>query len=108
LKPQRYVIRWSGQARDMLITILDRRVRQSIFEEVKTLENEPEKQGKPLIGELMGFRSLSAAGKRYRVIYQTEKEKFIVWILALGIRKEGSKRDIYTLAKKLIKLRLLE
>lgn len=108
MKPQKFVIRWSTQARDLLMAISDRRVRQNIFEKVRVLENKPEKQGKPLIGELRGFRSLRAAGQRYRIIYQIEKEKFIVWVVALGIRKEGSKRDIYTLAKKLLKLRLLE
>jgi hypothetical protein len=32
----------------------------------------------------------------------------MVWIVALGIRKEGSKRDIYALAKKLLKLYLMK
>ena len=68
------------------------------------LGTEPEKQGKPLIGELSGYRSLRTAGQRYRIIFRIEKEKTMVWIMALGIRKEGSKRDIYTLAKKLISL----
>ena len=68
------------------------------------LGTEPEKQGKPLIGELAGYRSLRAAGQRYRIIFRTEKEKTMVWIMALGIRKGGGKRDIYTLAKKLISL----
>ena len=31
-----------------------------------------------------------------------------VFVVALGIRKEGSRRDIYSLAKKLIRLRLLQ
>ncbi|NWG04640.1 MAG: type II toxin-antitoxin system RelE/ParE family toxin [Syntrophaceae bacterium] len=92
----------------MLITISDRHVREKIFEKVKSLEEEPEKQGKALTGELMGYRSLRAVGQRYRILYQIEREKLIVWIVALGIRREGSKRDIYTLAKKLLKLRLFE
>lgn len=108
MRLQKFTIHWSAQARGMLISISDHRVRQSILEKVKVLEDEPEKQGKPLIGELMGFRSLRAAGQRYRVIYQIEKGKSKVWILALGIREEGSKRDIYTLAKKLLKLRFFE
>jgi len=72
------------------------------------LEQDPEKKGKPLIGELSGFRSLRVAGQRYRIIYRIEKEKIMVSIVALGIRKEGNKKDIYTLAKKLIKLRLIK
>jgi len=35
-------------------------------------------------------------------------EKNVVFIVAVGRRKEGSKEDIYTLAKKLLKLKLLE
>jgi mRNA interferase RelE/StbE len=99
-----FTIRWSAQARDMLISIRDRRVREKIVEQVRLLEAEPEKQGKHLIGELSGYRSLRAVGQRYRIIYRIEKEKTMVWIIALGIRKEGSKRDIYTLAKKLLNL----
>ena len=108
MKPEKFVIRWSAQARDLLMAISDRRVRENIYEKIHALEDEPEKQGKPLTGELIGYRSFRAAGQRYRIIYQIEKEKFIVWVVALGMRKEGSKRDIYTLAKKLLKLRLLE
>jgi len=88
----------------MLLSIQDRRVREKIVEQVRLLGTEPEKQGKPLIGELSGYRSLRTAGQRYRIIFRIEKEKTMVWIMALGIRKEGSKRDIYTLAKKLISL----
>lgn len=108
MKPQKFVIQWSAQARDMIITISDRRVREKIFEKVKALEEEPEKQGKALTDELMGYRSLRAVGQRYRILYQIEREKLIVWIVALGIRREGSKKDIYTLAKRLLKLRLFE
>jgi mRNA interferase RelE/StbE len=88
----------------MLMSISDRRVRERIYEKVRVLEDEPEKQGKPLTGELSGYRSLRAVGQRYRVIYRMEREKLLVWIIALGIRKKGSKRDIYTLARKLLKL----
>jgi mRNA interferase RelE/StbE len=92
----------------MLISLSDRRVREKIFEKVRGLEEEPEKQGKPLIGELSGYRSLRAVGQRYRIIYRVEKEKLMVWIVALGIRREGSQRDIYALAKKLLKLYLVK
>lgn len=108
MRLQKFTIRWSAQARDMLVSISDRRVREKIYEKVRGLEEEPEKQGKPLTGELSGYRSLRAAGQRYRIIYRTDKDKIMVWIVALGIRKEGSKRDIYALAKKLLKLYLIK
>jgi mRNA interferase RelE/StbE len=104
VKRQGFTIRWSAQARDMLLSISDRRVRETLYEKVKLLEAEPEKQGKPLTGELSGHRSLRAVGQRYRIIYRIEREKSMLWGIALGIRREGSQRDIYTLAKKLLKL----
>ena len=108
MRLQPFTIRWSAQARDMLLSISDRRVREKIYEKVKLLEEEPEKQGKPLTGKLSGYRSIRVAGQRYRIIYRTERDKLTVWIVALGIRKEGSKRDIYTLAKKLLRLYLIK
>jgi mRNA interferase RelE/StbE len=97
-----FSIGWTAQARDLLMSISDRRVREKIVEQVKTLETEPEKQGKPLTGELSGYRSLRSVGQRYRIIYRIEKEKAVVWIIALGLRKAGNKRDIYSLAKRLL------
>jgi len=95
------------QARLMLETVQDRRVRESIRDRIDGLAQEPEKQGRPLMGDLLGFRSLRAVGQRYRVIYRVEKGKVLVLVVALGVRKEGSKRDVYELARKLLRLRLL-
>ncbi len=53
----------------MLEAIQDRRVRDKIRDRIDGLAQEPEKQGKPLTGELTGYRSLRAVGQRYRVIY---------------------------------------
>ena len=95
-------------ARQMLLAIRDRRVRRSLAERIDGLANEPDKQGKPLIGELEGLRSLRAVGQRYRIIYRIEKQTIVVMIVAVGLRKEGSKKDVYSLAKKLLRLRLLD
>ncbi len=92
----------------MLKDISDRRIRGKISEVIDRLAEEPEKQGKPLIDDLAGYRSIRAVGQRYRIIYKVEKERVVVVVVALGIRKEGNKRDIYALAKKLIALRLIE
>jgi mRNA interferase RelE/StbE len=91
----------------MLEAIQDRRVRDKIRDRIDGLAEEPEKQGKPLTGELTGYRSLRAVGQRYRIIYQIEEGKVLVLVMALGIRKEGSGKDIYMLAQKLLRLRLL-
>lgn len=91
----------------MLEKIQDRRVRDKIRDRIDGLAEEPEKQGKPLTGELTGYRSLRAMGQRYRIIYRIEEGKVLVLVMALGIRKEGSGKDIYVLAQKLLRLRLL-
>jgi mRNA interferase RelE/StbE len=91
----------------MLEAIQDRRVRDKIRDRIDGLAEEPEKQGKPLTGELTGYRSLRAVGQRYRIIYRIEEGKVLVLVMALGVRKEGSGKDIYVLAQKLLRLRLL-
>ena len=91
----------------MLEAIQDRRVRDKIRDRIDGLAEEPEKQGKPLTGELTGYQSLRAVGQRYRIIYRIEGGKVLVLVMALGIRKEGSGKDIYVLAQKLLRLRLL-
>jgi mRNA interferase RelE/StbE len=48
-----------------------------------------------------------AAG-RYRIIYKIDKKTVIVYVLAAGIRKEGDKKDIYKIAKKLLNAGLLD
>lgn len=95
-------------ARSMLEAIRDRRVRQSLRDRIDALRDDPEKQGKPLVGELAGFRSLRAVGQRYRIIYRVESERVVVFVVAVGMRREGSKSDIYALARKLLRLRLAE
>lgn len=91
----------------MLEAIRDRRVRGKIRDRIDGLAEEPVKQGKPLMADLAGYRSLRAVGQRYRIIYRVEENKVLVLVVALGIRKEGSKRDVYVLARKLLRLRLL-
>jgi mRNA interferase RelE/StbE len=51
-------------AAKMLKSISDRRVQQKIAECIDGLASDPDKQGKPLIGELLGYRSIRAVGQR--------------------------------------------
>lgn len=92
----------------MLKAIPDRRLQKKIIQRIDGLTSEPDKQGKPLIGPLLGYRSLRAVGQRYRIIYRVDEDKISVLVVALGIRKEGDKKDIYALAKRLVRLHLLE
>ncbi len=87
--------------------IPDRRIQELIRDRIDSLARDPELQGKPLSGELVGYRSLRAAGQRYRIIYRVERGKVLVLILTLGIRKEGDRQDVYRLAHKLLRLRLI-
>jgi mRNA interferase RelE/StbE len=90
----------------MLAGIKDTGIRATILTKVKRLAAEPEKQEKPLQQSLKGLYSISAAG-RCRIIYRLQKEQVIVLILAIGLRKEGDSKDIYVLARKLLKLGLI-
>ena len=85
-----------------------RRGAASLCRRVEGLAHDPEKQGKPLLGELTGLRSLRGAGQRFRILFRLERERVIVLVLALGRRQAGSTRDVYELARKLLKLRLVE
>lgn len=97
----------TAAARLMLDKISDLRVREKIRDAIDTLALEPELRGKPLVGDLKGYRSVRAVGQRYRIIYRVERLIVTVAVVAAGIRKEGSREDIYTLAQRLVKLGLL-
>ena len=90
----------------MLEEISDRRIRRIVGERISALAEEPEKQGGPLFGELAGYRSIRAVGQRYRIICKVHQDQVVV--VAVGIRKEGDKRDIYRLMSRLVNLGLME
>ncbi len=101
--------------------IEDQRSKKAIASKINDLKTEPEKRGKPLIEDLNGYYSTRAAGQRYRVIYQIQiielepisqqkKQKDpkpiidrLVTVVVVGIRKEGSKKDVYEIARKRLK-----
>jgi mRNA interferase RelE/StbE len=87
--------------------ISDKNIQRRILKQIEGLSEEPNKQGKMLLKDLSGFRSIHTAG-RYRIIYKVDKQTVIVYILAAGIRKQGDKKDIYKIAKKLLDAGLLE
>jgi mRNA interferase RelE/StbE len=87
--------------------IPDEKTRRTIINRIEGLSDEPDRQGKMLVKDLSGFRSIHAAG-RYRVIYKIVQQKVIIHILAVGIRKQGDKKDIYKITKKLLKAGLLD
>jgi mRNA interferase RelE/StbE len=108
LTAERYEVVWTVTAGNLLGEIADQRVRQLIFDTTKRLENEPAKQGSPLTRELAGFRDLRAVGQRYRVLYRVEEVHHVVQVVAVGLRREGARDDIYELARRLLRAGLIE
>jgi len=94
-----YEIFISPTALDMLESVKDRRIRRKLAERIEGLRLEPEKQGKALHGDLAGLRSVRAVGQRYRIIYRVREVEVFVYVLAVGMRKEGDKSDIYAISK---------
>lgn len=105
---KRWEVVLAGEAKLQLASIKVTRLRELLRASLRHLEYEPDKRGKPLRDELAGLHSVRAVGQRYRIIYKLKKEQLIVVVLVLGIRKEGDKKDIYALAKKLMRSGLLD
>jgi len=87
---------------------IDSKTRDQIINKISQLKEEPLLLGKPLKGPLKEYRSVRAAGQRYRIIYKVLENEIIVIVVAVGIRKAGDKKDIYELMKKYIKTGLIE
>ena len=88
--------------------ITDIRVRDNLFERIEELAKDPEDQGKPLRNELSGLRCVRAIGQRYRIVFRVERERVIVFVVAVGIRKEGDRSDIYQIAARLMRSGLID
>jgi mRNA interferase RelE/StbE len=87
--------------------IRDKKIQRTILDRIQKLSDEPDKQGKKLVKDLSSFRSAHAAG-RYRIIYKIDKKTVIIYVLAAGVGKEGDKKDIYEIARKLLNAGLLD
>jgi mRNA interferase RelE/StbE len=92
----------------MLQEIRSRDIRDAIRTRIRDLATDPEQQGKPLIKALRGFRSVRAFHQRYRVLYRVNRDEVVVMVVAVGIRKDGDREDIYALAQKLLRSGLLD
>jgi len=101
-----YKIVLTPKARELLAGI-DRGPREVIARRIDELATDPAKRGRSLGGTLKGYRSLRAAGQRYRIIYQVEDQTVTVMVVAIGIRREGDKGDIYELTQRLLRLGLV-
>jgi mRNA interferase RelE/StbE len=98
-QPYRIVV--SPVAAKMIREIRDRRAQRQVLDKIKGLANDPEDQGRALLDEFAGRRRIPAAG-RYRIIYTVRRLRRVVLILAVGIRREGSRDDVYRALARLI------
>jgi len=90
------------------IAKLDNKSQQQVMEKLEILKEYPLKVGKALKGNLQNYRSIRSVGQRYRIIYQVKETEIEVIVVAVGIRRDGDKKnDVYELMKKYIKIGLL-
>ncbi len=97
-----YEIQLTPLALEMLEAVKHRREQEKLRDRIDQLKVEPQKQGKALVDNLSGFRSIRAVGQRYRIVYQVEQDRVLVVVVGLGRRKDGDKKDIYTILEKLL------
>lgn len=102
-----FAVTWTETALKLVEAIPDQRIRRLVSQRVDQLGTSLEQQGKPLMGELAGFRSVRAVGQRYRIVYRVERREVTVLIVAVGRRRSGDKSDVYELARRLLRQRLL-
>lgn len=101
-----YTIKLTERASEY-IKSLDKKSQEQILEKIMVLQTEPLKVGKQLKGNLKEYRSIRSVGQKYRIIYQVNNKEIVVIIVAVGIRKDGDKKDIYELMKKFVNIGLL-
>jgi mRNA interferase RelE/StbE len=102
-----YRIDITPTALEMLEAIRDQRTRAAIVRRIDALTEEPTKQGNDLRGALAGFLSVQAAGQRYRVLYEVDEREQRVVVYLVGIRRQGSRQDVYSLAQRLVRRGLI-
>jgi mRNA interferase RelE/StbE len=97
-----YQIQITELALAQLGQISDARVQRKLLERIEGLQFDPEQQGKALTNELAGHRSIRAVGQRYRIIYQVKRDLIVVNVVAVGLRNEGSRSDIYAMLERAV------
>ncbi len=102
-----FKVRITNVCLSLIEKISDKKIQSKIIDRIDRLKSDPQSQGKVLVQRLAGFRSIHVAG-RYRILYRIDEEACTIWVVAAGIRKEGGQKDIYKVAKKLLKLGLID
>jgi len=100
-----YRLRWTERARELLRAIDDTRVQDKLLDAANELADSPDIRGQPLVGELTGYWSLHWS--RYRLVYLIDEKAETVFVVTVGMRHEGKSRDVYELARRLLRQGLL-
>jgi mRNA interferase RelE/StbE len=100
----KYRVELTKPALKHLEDIKDHRIRERLFKRIEQLEEEPALQGKPLRDDLSGLWSVRAIHQRYRIVYKiVDQQVAIVMVIAVGLRREGDRSDIYRIAAQLMR-----
>jgi len=84
-----YRVRWSSAARRAIENTLPEAVAAAVWEFVNgSLAENPQRVGKPLVRELVGY--WSARRGQYRIIYVINDDEVVVTVVAVDHR-----RDVY-------------
>ncbi len=105
-------IQWTDTAKNALPN-LPKKVRHGLFQKIDALqEGDPRIGQKPLLGPLQGYYRVTYS--RYRALFSAQEEELAkgllhikVTVVLVGIRKADDKKNVYEIAKKLIKLGLI-
>ncbi len=95
-----FLVKFDEHAITDLDQISDQATVAAIIRRAQELKQEPMKQGKALADALKGYRSVRAAGQRYRIVYRVFEQAGDVVIVVVGIRMDGNKKDAYEVAEK--------
>ena len=83
-----YEIRFRAEARAFFASRrVDARIKRIVLVKIRILARSPD-LGKPLAGELTGYRRLAVS--YYRIIYHVDGARLVVDIIQIGLR-----RDVY-------------
>jgi len=98
--PTQFEVTLTPKAKADFDKISDQSTAEAISRRLLELRREPSGQGKQLKGGLKNYRSVRAAGQRYRILYQVAVQAGQVIVVVIGIRKAGDRRDAYAVAEK--------
>ena len=99
---QEYHVVITAEAAGMIARISDLRIQGQAVDKLKGLAAFPESQGRALTKDLAGLRRITVAG-RYRAVYRVSRMSREVHVLAVGVRREGDRDDVYRLMARMMR-----